>query len=433
MNKKIVGIFVCILLIASIFGSNSAAAEIENPSEFVSNPCEIPEAIVNQTLPTISGERPLVYEPPWPIHWSHIVPHESPVGADLWEKSTTTGDYGRTHTFGWAAVAGIGYQEIWLCHGFYFEAPVTDRYTFTFNYSMEGCLTGEQFSSPWGAAMSSSQVWFMYLVGDRVEKERTQLHIAEGVILNYYVPFDDSRIHSMNIDLIAGSTYFVGAEGYLMDYVLGALAAGAEIESWTEGDHARLNMVTIDWPNHPPNKPETPSGPETAIVGKEKTFSTITTDPEGDNIQYGWDFNDGTGIQWGEWRDCNRDFASHTWEKTDTYNIRVKARDEFGAESNWSDFLYIEIINNPPSKPVVWYEQVSLFEWKYSAQSTDPDGHKIKYVFEFSDRTTKSTSFLNSGETGSVNYKRIGGTVYAIDKYGATSPCTTEEIWYNSN
>jgi hypothetical protein len=434
MKKKIIGIFICMLMSAAIFGSNPAAAEeIEDPSEFIPNPCEIPDGMMNQTLSN-SGERPLVFEPPWPIHWPDIEATDDAGVVDLWEEgTTTTGDYGKTHTFGWAAGAGAGYQEIWLCHGFYFEAPVTDTYTFTFDYSMEGCLTGEQFSSPYGAAEASSQVWFMYIVGDKVEMERTQLHVAVGSILDYSVPFDDQRTCTMYVDLIAGTTYFVGAEGYLMDFVLGFLAAGAEIESWTEGDHARLNRVTIDWPNHPPNIPEIPNGPETASVGKENTFSTITTDPEGDNIRYGWDFGDGTSTQWGDWSDGYRDFAEYTWEGTGTYKVRVKAEDEFGAKSEWSDPLTVEITNDPPSKPDVWYESVSLFESEYYARSNDPDGHQIKYVFKFDDGTVLSTGFMNSGQTGSVIYKKQGGVVWAVDEYGAESPRASQSCSSNSN
>jgi len=43
--------------------------------------------------------------------------------------------------------------------------------------------------------------------------------------------------------------------------------------------------------NHPPNKPNTPSGPSSGNVGNSLTFSTSATDPDDDNVKYGWDWD----------------------------------------------------------------------------------------------------------------------------------------------
>ena len=44
--------------------------------------------------------------------------------------------------------------------------------------------------------------------------------------------------------------------------------------------------------NNPPNKPSTPNGPPTGVTGVQYQYTTRTTDPDsGDQIKYGWDFN----------------------------------------------------------------------------------------------------------------------------------------------
>ena len=105
-------------------------------------------------------------------------------------------------------------------------------------------------------------------------------------------------------------------------------AIGAE-SSWSEP-----LMVTMV--NSPPNKPaiagETNGAAETEY---EYTFSTV--DSDGDDVKYYIVWGDGNT----EWTD---DFSasgtpvtvSHTWAEKDTYTISAKAKDEYGAESEWA-------------------------------------------------------------------------------------------------
>jgi len=88
----------------------------------------------------------------------------------------------------------------------------------------------------------------------------------------------------------------------------------------------------------PPEKPQRPDGPIEGIIGVEYTFSTSTTDPEGEDLSYWWDWDDGTP---GEWTDFYASgetvYASHIWTEAENYDITVKAKDVYNVESNWSD------------------------------------------------------------------------------------------------
>ena len=97
--------------------------------------------------------------------------------------------------------------------------------------------------------------------------------------------------------------------------------------------------------NNPPEKPETPQGETNGNVGSNYVYSTTTTDPDGDQLQYGWNWTgeEGAEIDWDpNWylsgEGVNR---NHVWGEEGTYCIRVIARDTSGALSEWSEPLAV--------------------------------------------------------------------------------------------
>ncbi|KPJ49229.1 hypothetical protein AMJ40_05965 [candidate division TA06 bacterium DG_26] len=94
----------------------------------------------------------------------------------------------------------------------------------------------------------------------------------------------------------------------------------------------------------PPAIPKQPSGPGEGFVHVEYTFNTQTTDPEGDQIWYMWDWGDGSVSEWlGPYESGVPMSASHAWSEAGMYEVRVRAKDEVEKLSNWSDGLAILI------------------------------------------------------------------------------------------
>jgi hypothetical protein len=94
--------------------------------------------------------------------------------------------------------------------------------------------------------------------------------------------------------------------------------------------------------NHPPYKPSKPTGEITGRPGEKYAYATSTTDPDGDQIYYLWDWGDGTTSGWlGPFNPGEKAVATHVWEEEGDYKIRVKAKDTHGEESQWSDPLSI--------------------------------------------------------------------------------------------
>ena len=100
--------------------------------------------------------------------------------------------------------------------------------------------------------------------------------------------------------------------------------------------------------NHPPNKPDTPSGPTSGIVGVEYTYTSSTTDIDGDDVYYMWNWGDGPSSKWfGPYNSGDTTESSHTWDDEGIYDVRVKARDVY-SESVWSsDPLTVHIGDVP--------------------------------------------------------------------------------------
>jgi len=101
-------------------------------------------------------------------------------------------------------------------------------------------------------------------------------------------------------------------------------------------------------PNIPPNTPSEPSGSATGLIGIEYTFTATTTDPEGDNISFKFDWGDGNYSDWvGPYPSGGSGSAKHSWAALGAYQVKVKAKDDHGGESGWSVGHTITIVEAP--------------------------------------------------------------------------------------
>jgi len=97
--------------------------------------------------------------------------------------------------------------------------------------------------------------------------------------------------------------------------------------------------------NHPPNVPGVPSGPIVLSVGQSGQFFGSTTDPDGDHVQYRFDWNASGSHQYGTWTVMVNSGESgekyHSWSSPGTYVVKVLARDEHGGMSDRSSGLTV--------------------------------------------------------------------------------------------
>ncbi|UCB58099.1 MAG: PKD domain-containing protein [Thermoplasmatales archaeon] len=98
--------------------------------------------------------------------------------------------------------------------------------------------------------------------------------------------------------------------------------------------------------NNQPNKPNKPLGPIEGKTGEEYTYTTSTTDPDGDQVYYKWSWDDETSDWIGPYDSGGIINNSHIWDENGNYEIKVKSKDIHGAESEWSDPLAISMPKN---------------------------------------------------------------------------------------
>lgn len=105
-----------------------------------------------------------------------------------------------------------------------------------------------------------------------------------------------------------------------------------------------LCFRTYGLENTQPDIPIKPDGPTEGQYGKPYTYTTQSIDSDNDVLYYLWSWGDGTTSEWlGEYDSGEECQATHIWQIKGSYLIKVKVKDEWGAESDWSDLLTIRM------------------------------------------------------------------------------------------
>jgi hypothetical protein len=105
---------------------------------------------------------------------------------------------------------------------------------------------------------------------------------------------------------------------------------------------ATVHITIIE--NSPPETPCPPSGSTFGYFNIPYEYLASTTDPDEDQIYYMFYWGDGTCSDWiGPYESGDCAAASHTWTVGDNYEVKVKAKDVYDAESDWSDSIMVHI------------------------------------------------------------------------------------------
>ena len=176
------------------------------------------------------------------------------------------------------------------------------------------------------------------------------------------------------------------------------------------GDPA-MGLAQVTAVNNAPNVPSTPSGPSSGTIGVSSTFSTSATDPDNDNVKYGWDWGDGSAIEWTTYYTSGSAINTpHTYTGQGTYNIKVKAEDTSSAQSSFSSCFSVLVTgpNNPPNTPAKPSGPTTGnvgTSYQFSFTTTDPDNDNVRYGIDWGDGTpVQWTGFYPSGATATKSH-----------------------------
>jgi len=140
-------------------------------------------------------------------------------------------------------------------------------------------------------------------------------------------------------------------------------------ENITTNDTTWVNIRDY---NNQPYDPAKPSGPIICKKGKNYDYSTSTTDPNGDSVYYKWDWGDGTYSDWlGPYNSGQTFVICNNWSQWGLYKVRVKAKDVYGGEGNWSDMLwvYVRLLSGFSVSPSVYLQSSQTVYFNDYSQS----------------------------------------------------------------
>lgn len=306
----------------------------------------------------------------------------------------------------------------------------------------------------WDVSLDITAAWMgggqMLVSADVTNNEASSysghLHIYVTEIVSRWDDYDgDPYSYAMinnyainqDVTVSAGSTETITEtwSGYTDITMNNIKVMGSVFRSSTMDTDESDSVSPIPPNTDPPSTPSQPSGPSSGYVGIDYTYSTSSTEINGDDIKYGVDWDGDDVID--EWTDFYPSgqtvHITHAWDSVGTYNVKVKARDIFGKESGFSSIKQVDIsIGDPPLKPLKPSgdtEGLHSKSYSYSSSTTDPNaGDKIYYKFDWNDFT--STDWLgpyNSGQSVSESHRWDDPGTYNVkvkakDLAGSESP-----------
>jgi len=196
--------------------------------------------------------------------------------------------------------------------------------------------------------------------------------------------------------------------------------------------------------NQPPETPSKPSGPELGCNNVEYTYNTSTTDFTEDDLWYQFDWGDGTNSTVGPFSSGANASACHNWTtgglQYKTSNVTVRARDDYGGWSNWSESLTVTIQMNSSSRYMQNAKWDSTY-WKllcnntstYTSQSRIkvgwiPKGYLGVKIYNgtvcISGDDVIEVGSWENGDSG------LGSTAWNCSEENVTGTYIKIEIWY---
>jgi hypothetical protein len=84
-------------------------------------------------------------------------------------------------------------------------------------------------------------------------------------------------------------------------------------------------------------------GPLKVKQGEENNYFVRAADQDEDRIYYLFNWGDGATSQWISTNSYGTGLGSHSWTKSGEYNVRVKVKDIYGAESEWYNAIKVSV------------------------------------------------------------------------------------------
>ncbi|MBN1280301.1 MAG: PKD domain-containing protein [Candidatus Thermoplasmatota archaeon] len=284
-------------------------------------------------------------------------------------------DGGCVAIFGASDVSYSGYND-WLCRGFYdgmwpdFDINITNADPLyqlgqVLNYGK--VYMTQTWGDPWGYERLTFEMFHVF--GDPALDLYTA--VPEDLEVTYVLLTDTIQVTvTSNSNPLEGARVCISQDSGFFQSGLTDATGIVELDKTTAATedevllvataHNHLYFSDSFMLNQRPEKPATPDGPTDGKVNTAYMYKTSTVDLDGDRVYYNFSWGDGTYSDWiGPYDSGEEATAKHSWKTKGNYDIKVKAKDTMGGESDWSDPL-------PVSMPLKISFSHPLLEWLYS-------------------------------------------------------------------
>ena len=219
-----------------------------------------------------------------------------------------------------------------------------------------------------------------------------------------------NRIESIDVPAGSYEAYVLnGTWGYLSNLwyssKAGFLVKVDEALNWEDGHiesafYLELIETNYNEENSPPNIPDKPTGPTDGITDIDYTFASRAVDVDGDRIYYLFDWGDGTDSEWlGPFISGMPVEATKRWYTKGIFNVMVKAKDETGLLSSWSEPLSIRIKGDPKVTILMHkIEKIDEIDWDPTGKVLPPEWYyTVEIVSEGTSSPPKSNYNTDDG------------------------------------
>jgi hypothetical protein len=189
--------------------------------------------------------------------------------------------------------------------------------------------------------------WIRYLSED-ISSEYHDLCNLEIVHGGYSGLSDHASFHEFDFEAIFYMEYEINPDYHTSNDII------QNMNPSYASNVSRLLLATLAElsgfvPQIPPEIPEKPTGRRIGQSGTEYSYKSKTIDLNADVIYYQWSWDNESTSEWIGPFDSNAFCSvSHTWNENGEYEVKVRAKDSFNSETDWSDPLTVSM---PKSKP----------------------------------------------------------------------------------
>jgi hypothetical protein len=214
-----------------------------------------------------------------------------------------------------------------------------------------------------------------------------------------------------------------------------------------DSDMGSINGLIEVFVNSQIGPPLIPSGTTEGETWKSYSYTTSVNDPDEHDVYYWFDWGDGSNTSWiGPYTSGQEISITHTWDSPGNFNVKVKAKDIYGATSDWSEPLQVNIIEEPVQVSIIQpkngiYVLGSLFIPLFFSKiiigpieiEVDASSHygiqRCEFYVNNGLRETDYTYPYSFIWTESLSYESFTLTVNAYDTIGRMTSKTLENVW----